>query len=51
MKIKINEKFNSFSKDEKKLIYDVYYMMMNYFDDDIEEKEVLEKLFECIEIE
>jgi len=47
MKIKINEKFNSFSKDEKKLIYEVFYTMMN----DIEEKEVLEKFFECIGIE
>ena len=50
MKIKINEKVNSFSKEEKDLIYEVYYIMSNYFDDDEKEKEVLSKLFECIKI-
>ena len=50
MKIKINEKVNSFNEEEKELIYEVYYRMMDYFDDDEKEKEVLGKLFECIEI-
>jgi hypothetical protein len=50
MKIKINEKVNNFSEEEKKLIYEVYYRMSDYFDDDEKEKEVLSKLFECIEI-
>ena len=50
MKIKINEEVNSFSKEEKELIDEVYYIMMNYFDDDEMEREVLEKLFKCIEI-
>ena len=50
MKIKINEKVNNFSKEEKELIYEVYYRMSDYFDDDEKEKEVLGKLFECIEI-
>ena len=49
MKIKINEEV-SFSKEEKELIDEVYYRMMDYFDDDEKEKEVLGKLFECIEI-
>ena len=51
MKIKINEEVNSFSEEEKELIYEVYYRMMDYFDDDEKEREVLEKLFKCIEIE
>ena len=50
MKIKINEKVNNFSEEEKKLIYEVYYRMSDYFDDDEKEKEVLSKLFECIKI-
>ena len=50
MKIKINEKVNNFNEEEKKLIYEVYYIMSNYFDDDEKEKEVLGKLFKCIEI-
>ena len=49
MKIKIKEGV-SFSKEEKELIGEVYYRMMDYFDDDEKEKEVLGKLFECIEI-
>ena len=49
MKIKVKEGV-SFSEEEKELIYEVYFRMMDYFDDDEEEKEVLGKLFECIEI-
>ena len=50
MKIKINKEVNNFSEEEKELVYEVYYRMMDYFDDDEKEKEVLGKLFECIEI-
>ena len=50
MKIKINKEVNNFSEEEKELVYEVYYRMMDYFDDDEKEKEVLSKLFECIEI-
>lgn len=50
IKIKINKEVNNFSEEEKELVYEVYYRMMDYFDDDENEKEVLGKLFECIEI-
>jgi len=48
MKIKINEEVNNFSKEETKLIYELISKMLDYYDDDVKENEVLSKFWECI---
>ena len=48
MKINIIESENKFSKEESKLIYDLFSEMLDYYDDDEEERETLQKFFDCI---
>ena len=50
MKIKINEEDNNFSKEEGKLIYELISEMLDYYDDDEKEREVLSKFWDCISI-
>ena len=50
MKIKIVKDVN-WSEGEKEILMDVYSKMMDYYDGDEEESNVLRKLFECVELE
>jgi len=50
MKIKIKNN-SDWVEGEKKILYEIYYNMVDgYYDDDVKEKEILNKLFDSIEI-